>query len=712
MPRRSTVRNAVSLPRNWPLVLILLVAFALRMAWAHSPGYVIDLVFFTRWLRLAARDGLAGALSAPSSYPPLTMYVLTLLGHFARTGDLPTIAPALGVEWYALRFISVTFDVLTIATLYALGRRVAKPGAACGVALLYALCPGGIYLTGWWNQIDAWFVLPMLLATWWLARRRVPLGWAALAVAFGFKSQALLLLPLFVVGTWRWHTGAARARALLSGGLAFGLVLVAIFTPIALGGQISTLVARMSQPTRELNWISLSSHNLWYALTPRARDVLYAEHRDEGAFLIGGVSFRDAGLALLAVGYAAILSRLYLRSRPDDLFLAAGLAWLTLFILATRMHIRYIFPALALLLVAGYRQRRAWGFYGLFAVTLLINLVLKSMDTSPLAWALPTHVGFGVAVAWLNVVGSVGVAILYARPRRRASPGYTARRWEKVVLAGAWIALAGLLGALLWQGHAAGTRLAGHWADLRASLDVALPDPPAEATVVINWPSALVQETALIGFIPVTPPARFYAAPQDIARDGVTWVQFLPWADVPELQVEYHGDYVTQPQLEAHVRAANTVIALSPERRQMVTLARVAPPHTGECVARFTPGGCLVAASAGMDPATQSLTLRLHWQRDTSTSPDLTVFVHVVDAHGALVAQADGDPVRGLLPLSDVPQTASLHETRVIAPLPPQDYRIRLGLYHRATGARMSVVCSPACPDDVLEIVPSQGDSF
>lgn len=691
------------------ILLILMAALVLRLAWLDSPGYVIDLVFFTRWMRLAARGGLAGALSAPSSYPPLTMYLLSALGRFACTGYLPPMASALPVEWLALRLTSVAFDLLTIAVLYAIGRRMAGRRAACGGALLYALCPGGIYLTGWWNQIDAWFVLPMLLAIWWLARRRVAWAWAALAIALGFKSQALLLLPLFVVGTWRWHDeGYARARAFLHGGIAFSLALGAIFAPVILSGQMSPLISKMRQPTQELNWISLSSHNLWYALTPRARNVIYAEHRDEGEFFFGGVSFRDAGLTLLAIGYALILSRLFLVSRPDDIFLAAALAWLTLFTLATRMHARYTFPALAPLLVVGYRCRRWWGIYGLAATTLLVNLVLKSIDISPLAGMLSVRAAPGVLNAWINVALTLFTGVLYARGDRRTSQCYTARSWEQALLVGAWIGLIGVLLAMLWQGRSVGAKLADQWAELRPSLDEALASAAAsgEATVIINWPAALIAETgSALSPVPVMPPARFYARPREIAPH-VIWAHYLPWADVAGLHVEYYGDYMNQAQLATHIREAETVIALSPALRRMIVLAQTEPPRASTCVARFDPGVCLVAAEARMLDHAQALTLTLSWQSDVPVAPDVTVFVHIVDASGAVVAQADGDPVRDLLPLHE--QRASLlRETRVVAPLPPDEYRVWIGLYHRATGARRPAICPGACLDDALEVIPA-----
>jgi Gpi18-like mannosyltransferase len=62
----------------------------------------------------------------------------------------------------------------------------------------------------WWAQIDAWFVLPMLLGVWWLSQRRVALAWAALGLVVGLKLQTTILLPVFLVGTMYALTGDHR----------------------------------------------------------------------------------------------------------------------------------------------------------------------------------------------------------------------------------------------------------------------------------------------------------------------------------------------------------------------------------------------------------------------------------------------------------------------------------------------------------------------
>ncbi len=688
------------------LIAVLLLAFALRMVWTNDPGYVVDVDFFARWMRGADRDGIAGILSADTSYPPATMYALWALGRLSAAATNPSGAPPVPVEWLFLQIGVVFCDLLTVALLATMGRRTAGPPVGLAAALLYALCPGGIYLAGWWRQIDAWLILPLLLAGWWLSRKRIVPAWLALGLALTVKLQAALLVPIFAVGTWRWR----GPGALLKGGAVLLLAVAVTTLPVVFAGQSMPLLAKMTQPTRDLQWISLSSHNLWYALTPLARDVGRTINRDQQAFL-AGISFHDAGLALLALGYGLLLARLWFRSRPDDIFPAIALAWFTLFCVTTRMHVRYIYPALPFLLCSGFRRRRWWGLYAIASITLLFNLVLKSYTTSPLSGLILLTPARGVWNAWIHVGVWLILWGLYLAPLWPRQDDWAdvagARGWELWLLVAAGLVLCGGVAAVLARGRSVGTALAQIRTPLVQSLDRALAGAPRE-TLVVNWPGAILagDSANLFGAVPVTPPALFLDTP-DLVERPVDWVQFGSWQQPLGWDVEYYGTHVTAGELAGLVRQSERVVAFQPPLQEMVVLAQPAAPVAPvTCPADFAGQVCLVHAQATQSPA--AITLALTWQVTAELSSDVTVFVHVLDAAGAPVAQADGDLIQNLLPLAELPTVASaLTETRVIA-LPPGEYRLSVGLYHRADGQRLPLRCASelACAADAAELTP------
>ena len=111
-------------------------------------------------------------------------------------------------------------------------------------------------------------------------------------------------------------------------------------------------------------------------------------------------------------------------------------------------------------------------------------------------------------------------------------------------------------------------------------------------------------------------------------------------------------------------------------------------------------GSLLVAADVGR--LGQTLTLTFTWTVLTPPPGDTTIFVHVVDSEGRLVAQADGDPLAGILPLAAWPVGVSGDDLRYSS-APPDAVAVRLGLYRRADGLRF-LPAGAAAGSDYLQI--------
>ncbi|MBC7250094.1 MAG: hypothetical protein H5T62_07405 [Anaerolineae bacterium] len=92
--------------------------------------------------------------------------------------------------------------------------------------------------------------------------------------------------------------------------------------------------------------------------------------------------------------------------------------------------------------------------------------------------------------------------------------------------------------------------------------------------------------------------------------------------------------------------------------------------------------------------AGESLPVTLYWQGLTPMREDYTVFVHLTDAAGQVVAQHDGYPLGGSYPTSDWPVGVTVTD-RVEIPLPPDlppgEYTLKTGMYLLSTLERLPV---------------------
>jgi len=94
--------------------------------------------------------------------------------------------------------------------------------------------------------------------------------------------------------------------------------------------------------------------------------------------------------------------------------------------------------------------------------------------------------------------------------------------------------------------------------------------------------------------------------------------------------------------------------------------------------------------------------LTLYWQTSAPVQTDYTVFVHSLDAAGALIGQADGPPLTNHYPTTAWQPGEIVQDSR---PIPPGDHFL-VGLYDPLTGQRLSAFAADGTrlADDALRL--------
>ena len=93
--------------------------------------------------------------------------------------------------------------------------------------------------------------------------------------------------------------------------------------------------------------------------------------------------------------------------------------------------------------------------------------------------------------------------------------------------------------------------------------------------------------------------------------------------------------------------------------------------------------------------AGQELHLALYWQASTRMNENYTVFVHLLDGEGGLLAQHDGQPTRGFYPTSFWDEGEVIrdeHSVPIDSSVPRGEYELVVGMYLWATGDRLPVL--------------------
>ncbi|GAC1580349.1 MAG: hypothetical protein NVS3B7_14870 [Candidatus Elarobacter sp.] len=278
---------------------------------------------------------------------------------------------------------AILMDLLNAGVVFLIVRRYASQSVALLAAGALALNPAAIYVSAYWGQVDSVSWGLVLVALLCVLRagddpsRTVPrLTWAWLAFAFSvlIKPQAATIGLLFLAYPFAASDAATRSRRLLGTaagiGAALGLALIVglLFHPAV--DVFGWLLGRYRFGSGVYAYNTVNAFNL-YAL----RQPFWQPDSTPLSFFgipLGPLSIW--GIALVAASTALIVGR-YLQRRDDRALLeAAMLCALAFFVLATRMHERYVYGAFLLAMpLIGLAASGLWSSVVL-TVTMYLNL--------------------------------------------------------------------------------------------------------------------------------------------------------------------------------------------------------------------------------------------------------------------------------------------------------------------------------------------------
>jgi len=309
---------------------VLLTALAIALRAAAMDYETLDYQnFLSAWVRFF-RDhgGLAALKHEIGNYNIPYLYFLALFS-YSGIKDL-----------YLIKILSIFFDVLLAFASMKLVSRVSHSVPRLLACFFTVLMLPTVYLNGsLWAQCDSSYVAFALLGIWFALEDRPWHAMVCAAVSFGFKLQAVFILPVYAV---LWMTGRLRFRHFLS----FPVCYVLLVLPAVLAGRpfIDTLTLYFNQTGSigsGLNYNSPSAFAFFQYTLPERYHALACD--------IGIIAAFVFMLSLLVVCYVN-------RKRMDDrAILAAALLFaIGIPFLLPHMHDRYFFGADVLSLVLAF----------------------------------------------------------------------------------------------------------------------------------------------------------------------------------------------------------------------------------------------------------------------------------------------------------------------------------------------------------------------
>jgi hypothetical protein len=364
---------------------MLLIGFILRMLLIGSAGYTGDVSSFESWALTAAQNPLSHfyATAGFADYPPGYLFVLWLVG------KLYLIIPHAQGDYSLLHFLvklpACVFDLINAALIYWIARRLSSEFWANVASAAYLFNPATIYISAYWGQVDAVpaaFMLGAIALILYssgrdsLQSRLAVIGaWLSISYAILIKPPAVMVALVMIAWVFANADGAVRMRRLLdtalgaASGFILAFLVATVFHPNA-ATAIPWLFERYSYGSAVYPYNSVNAFNLHSIIRPFWQP-------DTVPITLGPLVLGPMwlwGAILVAAATALIVAR-YVQRRDDDAFLeACMLVSLAFFVLATRMHERYVFNAFVLLMpLVALGRRYMWAAAAL-SLTLLANL--------------------------------------------------------------------------------------------------------------------------------------------------------------------------------------------------------------------------------------------------------------------------------------------------------------------------------------------------
>jgi dolichyl-phosphate-mannose-protein mannosyltransferase len=357
-------RRGRSSAKSWPgahaapfaVVGVVLLGVALRVIGViASTGHGFDHWTMQVWTRALVEHPLTAfyglELDVPKDHLPGDLMLFALIGR-TITALAPERMAGNVPDPTVIKAIAIAADVANGLLLHGVVRRCATRRMALVAMAAYLLSPGVLYVSaiwGQWDAVSAAFAVGAVALAFSRGRYQM-LAWPMLACACLIKPQYGLIASFLLLLSVREEGLRGAARSGVGGTVGLGLVqVIASRFDVGLPGVPArwSLLERMRAAAGEYDAVSLGAHNLW--ILPIGRGAPFSDQEA----LVAGISAQTLGMVLFATAAIIILG---CAMRFDDA--RAGAVWgstammFAMFLTLTRMHERYLFPVLPLIIVA------------------------------------------------------------------------------------------------------------------------------------------------------------------------------------------------------------------------------------------------------------------------------------------------------------------------------------------------------------------------
>lgn len=315
------------------LLIISFIALIIRLILATLPGFKIDVFDWYAWsLRLNElpfhqfyNDNYF------SDYTPGYLYILAVLGYLKNHLNLTD-----SFFYYLLKIPAIFSEIMIGALAFdQLRKHFTIKIAFLGAGLIWFNL-GLIFNSAIWGQIDAVLTLFMLISVYFLKQQKIILAALFLSLSLLIKPQAIILIPAF--GLYLLDHRDVKTFLKLIVPCVLSIFLLSF--PFFGWNSLTRLFFLIQKTAAGYPVNSLFAYNFW--------GIFGFWINDDALF--GPLDYKSWSLVLCAIFFSLVSWAKY--HQKLGLYSITALSCLAFYFLPTRVHERYLYPALVFLVFA------------------------------------------------------------------------------------------------------------------------------------------------------------------------------------------------------------------------------------------------------------------------------------------------------------------------------------------------------------------------
>lgn len=346
------------------LIVLFVSAFILRLILALYQSGHADLQVFGRWARRVVEAGTKDFYTPDelTDYPPGYVGVLWLLGLLQKVFGT---VPGMPLDNLILKFPALIFDFLITGFFIKIAKDKIGQVESVLFGAAYLFAPVVVFNSAVWGQVDVVFTFFLILVMYYSLQGKVEYTYIPFMIGVLMKPQMLMYGPVLLLViiehvfirdfSWR-KVGMNFWLGMCS--LMGSALYIYLF-------NVETVINQYTDTMSSYPYASVNAYNFWGLLgknwTPQEEIFLGLTYKSWGY-----IGIFLAFILTVFVWYQNIRKK-----KTNNYFLLSAIFVFTVFTFSVRMHERYLFPVIVLLLFAYIYDRDK----KLLVINLIISMV-------------------------------------------------------------------------------------------------------------------------------------------------------------------------------------------------------------------------------------------------------------------------------------------------------------------------------------------------